>query len=80
MDVNFERDGGVIGTLFQQIINDMKVSKWFSWEILSQVYCRVIETRQYKRIYFMLSSTYIYRYKNNCNCLLTTGHRSYGTK
>lgn len=27
MDINLERDGGVIGTLFQQIINDMKVSK-----------------------------------------------------
>lgn len=26
MDINLERDGGVIGTLFQQIINDMKVS------------------------------------------------------
>lgn len=27
MDINMERDGGVIGTLFQQIINDMKVSE-----------------------------------------------------
>lgn len=27
MDINLERDGGVIGTLFQQIINDMKVSE-----------------------------------------------------
>lgn len=26
MDINLERNGGVIGTLFQQIINDMKVS------------------------------------------------------
>lgn len=26
MDINMERDSGVIGTLFQQIINDMKVS------------------------------------------------------
>lgn len=26
MDMSLERDGGVIGTLFQQIINDMKVS------------------------------------------------------
>lgn len=27
MDINMERDSGVIGTLFQQIINDMKVSE-----------------------------------------------------
>lgn len=29
MDISLERDGNAIGSLFQQIINDMKVSVYF---------------------------------------------------